>query len=324
MNESFSYLFSPSSHFIQEKTMKFIAYWNGNIPAITKLFFSSFLATQRGELELYIENCSDIGTAKDFLKSQRVKVQEINLKELSKNTIFEKFFTKREQNKFDKLVIKIYNKYFRIKSDLYKKFFPNQILRYASYLTHPIMGFTQTSKPIIEIPFYGSVKDKFDFTYSADIFRLLMCVLKKESFVYVDLDICFLKDFASLYEQGDFVYEWEYQKFANNAIIFSSENGILKKNMTALIEKYDTVRPWFIFSKEEPLISKLRILPCELFDPVWKKDISFDSFFEDDLVMDILNNSYAYHWHNHWNTKPKDGSSYAYLMERFALEKLDP
>lgn len=300
--------------------MKFIAYWNGNIPSITRLFFSSFLATQIGELELYVENCNDIGPAKDYLKSQRVKVQEISLKQLSTGTVFERFFPNREHNNFDKLVIKIYNKYFRIQSKLYKRIFQDKLPRYASCLEHPVMGRTLTSKPIIDIPFYGTVREQYDVTYCADIFRLLMCILKRESFVYVDLDICFLKDFASLYEQGDFVYEWEDQEFANNAIIFSSENGILKNNMSALIEKYDTVRPWFIFSKEEPLISDLRVLQCELFDPIWrKKDISFDSFFDDDLVMNMINNSYAYHWHNHWNTEPKNGSSYVRLMQKFAL-----
>ena len=266
-----------------------------------------------------MENCSDIEPAKDYLKSQRLKIEQITLKELSKGTVFEKFFPNREQNSFDKSVIKIYNKYFKIKSKLYKRIFPDQLPKHASCLAHPVMGLTQTSKPIVEIPFYGAVREQYDVTYRADIFRLLMCVLKKESFVYVDLDVCFLKDFASLYEQGDFVYEWEYQKFANNAIIFSSENGFLKKNISLLVEKYDTVRPWLIFSKEEPLISELRILPCELFDPLWKQDVlTFESFFEDDSIMDTLNNSYAYHWHNNWNAEPKNGSCYVRLMNKFA------
>lgn len=286
--------------------MKFIAYWNGNIPAITRLFFASFLATQTGELELYVENCSDIRPAKDYLESQRLKITEIKLNELCKGTIFERFFPNREQNNFDKLVIKAYHKYFRLKSKFYAKVFQDKLPRHASCLPHPVMGLTPTSKPIVEIPFYGPVKERYYLAFLGDIFRLSMCVLKKESFVYADLDVCFLKDFASLYAQGDFVYEWEYQKFANSAVLFSSANGILKKNISAIVKKCDTVTPWFIFSKEEPLLSGLRILPCELFDPLWKQDaVSFESFFEDDSVMDMLNDSYAYHWHNHWKTEPK-------------------
>ncbi|MCF2152069.1 hypothetical protein IQ276_037865 [Desmonostoc muscorum LEGE 12446] len=299
--------------------MKFLAYWNGNIPAISELFFSSFLATQTGNLELYLENCNNLKDISFLFKNSRVEIKEIKLEYLSKGTIFEKFFPSREQNYFDTLIIQAYNKYFTLKSQMYKKVFLDRLPRHPSRLRHPVMGLTATSKSIIEIPFYGSVKEQYKLSYWGDIFRLLMCVKEKDSFVYTDLDVCFLKDFTSLYEQGDFVYEWEHQKFANSAILFSSDKGILKKNISALVEKYDTVVPWFIFSKTEPLIKELKILPCEIFDPLWKQKncIGFDSFFKDDLVMDMLNNSYAYHWHNHWKTKPKKGSCYDILVNKF-------
>ena len=298
--------------------MKFIAYWNGNIPPVTKLFFSSFLATQSGELELYVENCDNLNTLEYYLKSQRVKVQKISFKALCSNTVFERFDLDQQANSFDRFVVKAYKEYFHIISKVRQSSFQHKASKRLPYLKHPLMGMTQTGKSVVDLPLYGSIREKYDLTYKADIFRCLMCVLMKESFVYVDLDICFLKDFLDLYNLGDFVYEWEYQSFANNAIIFSSENGILKKNMTALIEKYDNARPWYIFSREEPLIDGLNILPCEFFDPLWKQEnANFNQFFEDNSITNILSNAYAYHWHNHWKTLPKEDSCYSHLLNKF-------
>ena len=298
--------------------MKTIAYWNGNIPPVTRLFFSSFLATQKGILELYLENCNDLGPAKDYLNSKRIIIKEVNLNKLCKGTVFERFSPNRSQNFLDGLIIKLYSKYFVVKRNLYEKFLPDKLPQHRSCLVHPLMGLTPTSKPIVNIPFYGAVRDQYNLAFWGDIFRLLMSILEKEDFVYVDLDVCFLKDFTPLFKGEDFVYEWEHQAFANSAVMFSSRDGILKKRISEIVEKYDTVTPWFVFSKEEPLLEELRILSCELFDPLWKQESpNFDRFFEDNSVMELLDESYAYHWHNHWRVLPKEGSCYSHLLNKF-------
>ena len=58
-----------------------------------------------------------------------------------------------------------------------------------------------------------------------DDFRII--ALYKFGGVYFDLDIMFLKDFSSLLRGHEFVYAWEYQPYANSAVIYLRKNSFL-------------------------------------------------------------------------------------------------
>jgi len=294
--------FAAETTYSHSIMVKFYSYWYGNIPPVTELFFASFLATQKGEMHIFIDNCRDIGPLDlGYLQNPRIIIHKMNWKALNPDPVFDGFIQNLYANRIDRLLFRMYRK-----------------LNPGAFEIHPQQGMKFTSK-IQKLLFLIRFKQPYPITFYADLFRCIQCVANPEDLVYVDMDICFLKDFEPLFSQGDFIYKWENQSYGNNAIIYSSKSGVLKRNIKNLIKKHDTVLPWYIFSYSEPLLGDLRVLPCELFDPLWANDkgISFNDFFKDFDLIDMIDSSYCHHWHNNWGAIPTENSTYMYYLNKY-------
>lgn len=310
--------------------MKFVAYWNGNIPAVTDLFFASFLATQDSILEVYLENCEDLGPLAKYQDSPRIKIYHFNLAERCEGTVFECFFRQEQDHALNRLLTRAYKKYYRHQAERYSN--PQKIVTLPDAYIHPVMGLT---------PRYTrrmAAKWEHNKAFIADVFRCWMAATETTDFIYADLDICFLRNFAPLTQQGDFVYEWEYQKFANSAVLFSSNQGAFRQGMNALIRQTLTAIPWIVFSYDSPILEQARVLPCEQFDPLWKQKVFTPSgekvklgdFFvcneKTETLLQYLTQTdtcYAHHWHNRWSILPEPGSPYQVLFEQFTHKLKD-
>ncbi|QIU96552.1 glycosyltransferase [Bacteroides faecium] len=149
-----------------------------------------------------------------------------------------------------------------------------------------------------------------------DDFRII--ALYKFGGVYFDLDIMFLKDFSSLLRGHEFVYAWEYQPYANSAVIYLRKNSFLTIYLMKKMMKRKEAMPWVLFDYKDNKLANLRNYPCTYFDPLWggySEDMPFDNFdyffkrFDSDFVRDPRIKSYkdffpaafTYHWHNRWD-----------------------
>lgn len=280
----------------------YYCYWRGALPAITELFFASFLATQRGEMHVYLDRCDDIGPLRlDYLRSPRLIVHAMDWNRFHPDPVFDGFIANLGATAVD---TRLFNLCRRLRPDAFD--------------VHPQQGLKFTSQRV-SLPLWGRVKQPYPLYAYGDLFRCMLCAGEPGDVLYVDLDICFLKDFAPLVADGDFLYRWERQPYANNAIIFSGAGGRLKRVLKDLVRHHDSVAAWYLFTLSEPRLEGVRILPCEWFDPLWLNDagFAFTDFFNGRDLGGALDGAYCHHWHNHWRVVPHDNSAYMTLLRRF-------
>jgi hypothetical protein len=280
----------------------YYCYWRGNVPAITELFFASFLATQRGELHVFLDRCDDIGPlGLDYLQTSRVIVRAMDWKRFNPDPVFDGFVANLGASRLDARLFRVH-----------------QLLYPHAFERHPQQGMKFTSQRVT-LPLWGRVKQPYPMYLYGDLFRCMLCARELGDVLYADLDVCFLKDFTPLFESGDFLYRWERQPYANNAILYSAAGGVLARVIKDLVRQHATVAPWYLFLLDEPRLAGARILPCEWFDPLWATDtgLTFDDFFNGTDLGQALDNAYCHHWHNHWHIVPQEHSAFTALLHTF-------
>jgi len=168
--------------------------------------------------------------------------------------------------------------------------------------------------------------------YIADDFRIIS--LYKYGGLYFDMDIMFCKDLSSLIIRNEFVYAWEKQPFANNAILFLRKDSHIANEIAKLMIKNKSSQPWSIFNYKNKSLSKLTVYPCSLFDPLWNGYIEgmplhdFNDFFREfdndfkksDLIKSYKNffpGIFAYHWHNMWENETYEDSYFGLFNKEF-------
>jgi hypothetical protein len=280
----------------------YYCYWRGNLPPVTELFFASFLATQQGEMHVFLDRCEDTGPLrKAYLQTPRVVVHRMDWSRFNPDPVFDGFVANLEATRWDARLFR-----------LYRRLYPH------AFEMHPQQGMKCTSRRV-SLPLWGRVKQPYPMAVYGDLFRCMLCLVDPGDVLYADLDVCFLKDFAPLFDSRDFVYRWERQPYANSAILYSARDGVLKHAIKDLVRKHDTVLPWYIFSLNEPQLEGLRILPCEWFDPLWTNEasVTFSDFFEGKDIAAAIGDAYCHHWHNQWKALPHERSTYATYLRDF-------
>lgn len=165
-----------------------------------------------------------------------------------------------------------------------------------------------------------------------DDFRII--TLSKYGGVYFNLDIMFLKDFTLLLKGHEFVYAWEYQPYANSALLYLRKNSYITNYLTRKFLKRKEAMPWVLFDYKDKNLANLRNYPCVYFDPLWggyTPDMPFEEFsdffreFGNDFHKAVQINSYkdfflgafAYHWHNRWDAPEYDNSYFGIFQQEF-------
>jgi hypothetical protein len=162
--------------------------------------------------------------------------------------------------------------------------------------------------------------------HASDFFRLDIASQNPEvNFLYLDADVAICKPFAEWPFESSFVYEWPHERFANSAVLFMKRGDLKsREGAIALAKSSDSFRPWKVFPFESCTTLGLEVLPMRWFDLPFSPDNSFsfapERFFafdarSDELVDEIRKNSFAFHWHNQWDSALEDGSP-AHLLAR--------
>lgn len=125
---------------------------------------------------------------------------------------------------------------------------------------------------------------------------------------YFDFDVLFLKDMSELMADGsEFVYRWEMQPCANNAIIHIKRGSSIATSIMQRMLDINSPYAQNVYTLEFANSIGLRVMPCELFDAGWFNEcddrIKPENFFEPNTlnICEFCPESYAYHWHNRWN-----------------------
>ena len=165
-----------------------------------------------------------------------------------------------------------------------------------------------------------------------DDFRIIS--LYKYGGLYFDLDVMFLKDFTPLLKGHEFVYAWEYQPYANSAILYLRKNSYITNYLAKKLQKRKAAMPWVLFDYKDKKLANLRNYPCTFFDPLWggycegmplSKFTDFFKEFGDGFDKKKTINSYkeffpgafAYHWHNSWDAKEVENSYFGLFNREF-------
>lgn len=169
-------------------------------------------------------------------------------------------------------------------------------------------------------------------SFIADDFRILS--LYKYGGLYFDLDVMFCRSFIPLIINGEFVYAWEKQPYANSAILFLSKKSFIAEYLLRKVGKIKSSQPWAIFNYKDKKLKYLTVYPCCMFDPLWNGYIegmpleNFEDFFKEfnkefvkrediNSYKDFFKGIYAYHWHNKWDAKTCGNSYYGLFNKEF-------
>lgn len=93
----------------------------------------------------------------------------------------------------------------------------------------------------------------------------------------------FLKDFTPLLKGHEFVYAWEYQSYANSAILYLRKNSYITNYLAKKLQKRKAAMPWVLFNYKDKKLENLRNYPCAFFDPLWE-DIVRECLLENSLT----------------------------------------
>jgi hypothetical protein len=187
-----------------------------------------------------------------------------------------------------------------------------------------IMGLTQSHK----FPFSGY---SANLPYRADLFRSLIHAKHVSSnFLYVDIDICFIKSIDFSGNPNGAIAQWGTDNFGNSAYLMlpiSAEDA--KLGILNWLRSGVSALPWILYNRERVLTYGLKIIDCSLIDPAWSPDSAIyqnsSLFFEngphvDEFLIEVNNRCIGVHWHNQWSSTPELGSPYERLLSGFRAE----
>lgn len=306
--------------------MRLVSYWSGSLPSVSLLHFQSFLArTSSSHYDLFLENFD----ANDLNHNQILDLIENNPRFTIHWDPWEKLLPIEIQPglTLDELINR-----------------PTSLSALGS-LCRRYLGVACKNLKIEKVlGFRGSYASVggWDFepkselfnwhrwhTYRADIFRVIVpSLFPTEDVMWVDLDTCFIRDFSEWPLESSFVYRWEDQPFANNAVIFNSRKTNLSDKIYENARATGNYRPWRLFTNTIAEKMGLAILPPMRFDPVWDETslmrhspALFMNASENSpaIVMQIERENLLVHWHNQWSTIPDSTSPWGLLLNRMSV-----
>ena len=289
----------------------FFGYWAGTLPAVTQLHFRSFLRHHpdaRYELWLDEDAASGLSPELEWIAAH----PRIALRRLSLDALIEKHVSARPVRAYDR-----HAGLRRLAGAVHRKLAPHWARRNA--WEHPSFGLTYKHSSML---FGGFTRDK---AYRGDLARCLIALEHyADACLYVDLDVCFTSDLASLCADKAWAYRWQTFAFANAAILYLPKRSW----STALVRKgneLENFRPWILFSDHVCAELGVVVHPTGLFDPLWDPTSLLygdtDKFFgaRTNLALDLhalsTERHRAIHWHNNWDTVPAPNSIYAGLLK---------
>lgn len=167
--------------------------------------------------------------------------------------------------------------------------------------------------------FYGNT-----VMYYSDFIRSLL--LYNYGGIWFDLDCFMLRNFDPIFsnfENEICIYQWERQKYPNNAIYMSlhPRSEKMKKNIEFIVER-NCGWGFQEASLTFDLPLDMLVLPCSWFDPGWisnPHNLGFDTFFQNTdkqyTLDNFFNGIFCYHWHNRWNDQIHDNSAIMQLVK---------
>lgn len=169
-------------------------------------------------------------------------------------------------------------------------------------------------------------EDYSNLAFRADGFR--MWALSEFGGVWFDLDIMFIRNMKEFWMGSEFVYSWEKQGYANNALIYLRKDSYTNRYLAKKVLKKHSTQPWALFNYKDKHLKELTVFPASLFDPLWglhgEKYIinSFEEFFDkivdnNKIPIDVFPYSYTYHWHNLWDREIKSKSLFSNFEKYF-------
>lgn len=177
---------------------------------------------------------------------------------------------------------------------------------------------------------YNLFDEHKNLAFRADGVR--MWALSEYGGVWFDLDIMFIKDMHEFFIGPEFVYSWEKQNYANNALIYLRKNSETNKYLVKKVIKKHSTQPWALFNYKDKKLNSFKVYPASLFDPLWgiqNENLyiikNFEEFFDKPIHKKITPSeafpyAYAYHWHNLWKKEVVEGSLFSQFENYFENE----
>jgi len=302
------------------------SYWSGDLPDITKLHFESFRALNpTTEYVLYLD--SDEGfegvippSLLQTLDRLKISIQKISLGDLMSSSGIPSFsgwknsiIYRAARSALEKLLSNA--------SPLILGLAQKTEVRLGNNFFTTSMGFS----PGYARAFSGS---KVNLAERSDLFRsTIFNHYSDRDFLYVDLDICFIKPLAlNEYPLGA-ISQWGTAEFGNSAFLFLPKSAYrARKGITNELHLGTSALPWILYSKIRCECFGLKILSNDMMDPAWSPNSiihgASDKFFKsgshvDTFLDEIRVNNLLIHWHNQWKQTPEKGSPFELLLSKF-------
>ena len=302
------------------------SYWSGNLPEITKLHFASFRKLNPyTEYVLYLDSERNFEgiiseEMRTFLASLNISVKHISLNDLmhsQKIPGFSKWKDNFQYRFFRRAITTLSSHMFLTLNKITNR----TELRLIKGFYSTLMGYS----PSHSRPFSGS---KMNLAERSDIFRscIFSCYPDRD-FLYVDLDICFIKPLQLEGLNNGAISQWGTADFGNSAFLFLPKSS--HKARTAILQELQTgtsALPWILYNQRRCRNYDFTILPNSLTDPAWTPGSSIhgesDKFFKNGphvqaFLLELELNNLFVHWHNQWRTSPEKGSPYELLLSSF-------
>lgn len=162
-------------------------------------------------------------------------------------------------------------------------------------------------------------------TILSNYVRVIVSTIVPEHTLYCDLDFAFTRPLDWIFRHASFVYRWDLQPYANNALISAAAGSPIKQGaLLRRLLREGSGRSWMLFTDRNCEECGLEIIPCDRLDPLWSKTgprgPHYDDFFKHgghaaaDLAF-LKDRFDAIHWHNRWRSTPDPGSPYVLWLD---------
>jgi hypothetical protein len=308
-----------------------VSYWAGNLPNITKLHFLSYHANKgstsyvlfldsnpKFESEIPIESVQ-------YLKKLGIQIEKFDLEKSLIDFSIPSFgdFNNSYSSKILRL---IFNRCLQLISLLSNK---NQLLKKFLSTILPSFHYSDSLNffvPSHNLKWFG-LSD--NLAYRSDLFRsVIISKITERSILYVDLDICFVKNLNELDWDISETGSWGDGPHANTAFFKVAKDEIkLKSTILTALQNGIPAFPWTLYTAKFCSENNLIVLPVKLVDPAWAPGSLVvgnpDMFFKKSnlsefIVEEFFRNCIVVHWHNRWNIIPEKGSPFDLLLEKFS------
>ena len=291
-----------------------VSYWSGELPEVTRLHFLSFRRLNPDtKYVLFLESDASFeGSISELmrlmLKELEIEVRHVALTDLMASQKIPQF--SRFKNSFS---YSLGRKFLR---KLYPIIFKFNLCRNSIHYSE-LMGFTAGHS----FPLTGYV---FDLAYRADLFRSLVHQLfTKDDFLYIDLDVCFMKPIDFECASDGLCAQWGTADSGNSAYLLLPKGSSARELIARDLKSGMSALPWILYNSQQLARFGILMLPTKVFDPAWdpssvivgRSDLFFRSGFHVETFLNEVNRDcICVHWHNQWMESPDPESPYDCLL----------